>query len=115
MTWNTNKQERFSALWERKFSDTLTQSEQAELDSLINELDKLEQEMLQPAFERLDKEGKQVESQNVIFESLLKEREQLLYHAKRQIQQILQEHNRLKAKAEAVKNLQQIKIYLGKF
>lgn len=84
--WNINKQARFSALWEQKFSGTLTQSEQAELDSLINELDQLEQEILQPTFERLDQERKQVESQNAILESLLKEREQLLRHAKKQIQ-----------------------------
>ncbi|MBM3238842.1 hypothetical protein FJZ31_21335 [Candidatus Poribacteria bacterium] len=89
--WDTNKQERFSTLWEQKFSGTLTQSEQAELDSLINELDKLEQEMLQPALERLGQEHKQIESQNAILESLLKEREQLLRYAKEQIQQILQE------------------------
>ncbi len=31
--WDTNKQERFSTLWERKFSGTLTQSEQGELRS----------------------------------------------------------------------------------
>jgi len=88
--WDTNKQERFSDLWEQKFSGTLTQSEQAELDNLINELDQLKQEMLQPAFERLDQERKRVKSQNAILKSLLKEREQLLRHAKEQIQQILQ-------------------------
>ena len=90
MMWDTNKQERFSGLWERKFSGTLNQSERVELDSLISELDQLEQETLQPVFERLDQERKQIESQNAILESLLKEREQLLRHAKRQIQQILQ-------------------------
>ena len=85
--WDTNKQKRFSALWERKFSGALTQSEQIELDILINELDQLEQEMLQPAFERLDQECKQVETQNAILESLLKEREHLLRYAKKQILQ----------------------------
>lgn len=62
-----------------------------ELDRLINELDQLEGKMLQPASEGLAQEQKQIESQNVILESLLKEREQLLSYAQKQIQPILQE------------------------
>ena len=100
--WDANKQKRFSVLWERKFNSALTQPEQIELDSLINELDQLECEMLQPAFARLDKECKQVAAQNAMIESLLKEREQLLQHAMVQIQQLLQEHIQLKAKTASI-------------
>jgi len=88
--WDANKQVRFSVLWERKFNGALTQSEQAELDSLINELDQLECEMLQPAFVRLDKECKQVAAQNATIESLLKEREQLLQLAMNQMRLLLE-------------------------
>ena len=42
--------------------------EQTELDNLINELDQLECEMLQPAFVRLDKECKQVAAQNAMID-----------------------------------------------
>jgi hypothetical protein len=102
--WDANKQERFSVLWERKFNGVLTQSEQTELDSLINELDQLECEMLQPAFARLDKESKRMVAQNAMIESLLKEREQLLQRAMNQIQQLLQEHIQLKAKTASILN-----------
>jgi hypothetical protein len=40
--WNTDKQKRFDNLWEQKFNDSLTQSEQMELDCLLSELDQLE-------------------------------------------------------------------------
>jgi len=93
--WDTNKQECFSILWERKFNGTLTQPEQTELDNLINELDQLECEMLQPAFASLDKEGKRLAAQNAMIESLLKERERLLQRAIGGIQQLLQEHIQL--------------------
>ena len=104
LQWDANKQERFSVLWERKFNGTLTQPEQTELDSLINKLDQLECEMLQPAFARLDKECKRVVAQNVMIESLLKEREQLLQRAMDGIQQLLREHIQLKAKTASIIN-----------
>ena len=102
--WDDNKQRRFSVLWERKFNGTLTQLEQTELDNLIDELDRLECDMLQPAFKRLDEEYKQVATQNSMIESLLKERNQLLNHAMNQIQQLLQEHVQLKVKTASVIN-----------
>ena len=102
--WDANKQERFSTLWECKFLGTLTQAEQTELEHLINELDQLENEMLQPAFARSDKERKQVAAQNTAIESLLKEREQLLQRTMDQIEQLLQEHIQLKAKTASIMN-----------
>ena len=108
--WNTNKQERFSILWERKFNGTLIQAEQTELDCLINELDQLEGEMLQPAFARLDKECKQMETQNTILESLLEQRETLLQRAINQIEQILQEHIQLKAQTASFRTQQQTQV-----
>ena len=100
--WDTNKQGRFSTLWKRKFSGILTQVEQTELEHLIDELDQLESEMLQPAFAHLDKERKQVAAQNTAIESLLKERQQLLQRTMDQIQQLLQEHIQLKAKTASI-------------
>ena len=78
--WNTAKQRRFSTLWERN-NGTLTQAEQTELGRLIDELDQIEHEMLQPAFARLDKERKHLVAQNEMIDSVLKEREQLLQRA----------------------------------
>ena len=111
--WNANKQERFSVLWEHQFNGALTQAEQTELESLINELDHLEGEMLQPGFARLDKEHKQLEAQNAMIESLLREREHLLQRAMSQIQQILQEHAQLKAKVASVRSQQQVEVPYG--
>ena len=103
--WNSDKQTRLNALRERELSGTLTEAERAELSCLMNEVEQEEQAMLQPAFARLDKEIQRLnqkciraKKENATLASLLTQREHLLERAKKQIKQLLEEHQQLKMK-----------------
>jgi len=107
--WDSNKQARWNFLREREISDVLSEAEQVELFQLTDEIEQEEQIMLQPAFERLDKEIHkltekciQTKKENVALASLLAQREHLLEHAKNK--QLLEEHWQLKSKAEHIKS-----------
>ena len=109
--WDSNKQARWNVLHEREISDVLSEAEQVELSRLTDEIEQEEQIMLQPGFTRLDKEIQrltqeciQTKKENVALASLLAQREYLLERAKKQIKQLLEEHQQLKSKVEHIKS-----------
>lgn len=109
--WTEAKQSRFDDLWQRRFENTLTKTEEQELDDLLAELDREEEERMRPAMEQLDKnieagqkELAEIRQQNTMLETIIAKREALLERVKSQLARFQAESQALKAEYETAKN-----------
>ena len=76
--WNQRKRSRFALLRQRERQCLLTDAERAELESLLQEFDSAESQLLTPATNRLREERKALETQNRALEALTRRKEVLI-------------------------------------
>lgn len=72
------QRQRFRALQQREVEGALTTSEQAELQSFVQQVEAEEAVYLRPATERLRQERLQIKAQTASLQALLQQREGLL-------------------------------------
>lgn len=105
--WTEEKQHLLDKLREKEFAGTLTIDEQEQLEQLFAEIDQEEAAMLQPFFERSEREQQQMRKEierlkkkNAVLATIVEQEEELLKRAKAVVQELLSEKQRLRAEFE---------------
>ncbi len=76
--WGEGQRQRFQQLRHRDLRGLLTQSERAELASLVRELERAESDYLAPATRRLREQREAIEAQNCSLQDLVRRKEALV-------------------------------------